>query len=79
MDVVSTGTGKRAAGVPGPAGGKTGTTNENRDAWFVGFSGQRLGGVWIGHDNNKSLGSGKSGGVVAAPIWRDIMRKERSH
>ncbi len=79
MDVVSRGTGKRAAGVPGPAGGKTGTTNENRDAWFVGFSGQRLGGVWIGHDNNNSLGPGKSGGVVAAPIWRDIMRKEKSN
>lgn len=79
MDVVRTGTGKRAAGVPAPAGGKTGTTNENRDAWFVGFSGQYLGGVWIGHDNNSSLGSRKSGGVVAAPVWRDIMRGQRSN
>ncbi len=76
MDVVRIGTGKRAAGVPVPAGGKTGTTNENRDAWFVGFSGQYLGGVWIGNDDNKSLGSGKSGGVLAAPIWRDIMRNQ---
>ncbi len=73
MDVVRRGTGKRAAGVPAPAGGKTGTTNENRDAWFVGFSGARIGGVWIGYDNNKSLGTGKGGGVLAAPIWREIM------
>lgn len=72
-EVIERGTGKRAAGVPQPAGGKTGTTNENRDAWFVGFSGQCLGGVWIGYDDNSSLGRGKSGGVVAAPIWRDFM------
>jgi len=79
MEVVRKGTGKRAAGVPAPAGGKTGTTNENRDAWFVGFSGKHLGGVWIGNDNNKSLGSGKSGGVLAAPVWRDIMRGRGSN
>ncbi len=78
IDVVRRGTGKRAAGVPAPAGGKTGTTNKNRDAWFVGFSGSRLGGVWVGNDNNKSLGNGKGGGVLAAPIWRDIM-VDREH
>ena len=71
--VIEEGTGKRAAGLSAPSGGKTGTTNDNRDAWFVGFSGQRLGGVWLGHDNNTSLGKGKSGGVVAAPIWHDFM------
>ncbi len=71
--VVSSGTGKRAAGLTAPTGGKTGTTNENRDAWFVGFSRERLGGVWVGHDDNSSLGSGKNGGRVAAPIWRDFM------
>jgi len=79
VEVVRRGTGKRAAGVPTPAGGKTGTTNENRDAWFVGFSGLRLGGVWIGNDDNKSLGRGKSGGVLAAPIWRDIMANKREN
>ena len=73
MDVVRIGTGKRAAGVAAPVGGKTGTTNENRDAWFAGFSGQRIGGVWIGNDDNTSLGNGKSGGIVAAPIWKNIM------
>ncbi len=72
-EVVRSGTGKRAAGLPPPTGGKTGTTNENRDAWFVGFTGQRLGGVWLGHDDNSSLGRGKNGGAVAAPIWRDFM------
>jgi penicillin-binding protein 1A len=73
MEVLVRGTGKRAAGLPGVTGGKTGTTNKNRDAWFVGFRGQLLGGVWVGHDNNTSLGHGKGGGVVAAPIWREFM------
>jgi penicillin-binding protein 1A len=72
-EVVRRGTGKRAAGLPAPTGGKTGTTNENRDAWFVGFTQERLGGVWLGHDDNSSLGRGKNGGAVAAPIWRDFM------
>jgi penicillin-binding protein 1A len=71
--VISEGTGKKAAGLSTPSGGKTGTTNDNRDAWFVGFSGQRLGGVWLGHDDNTSLGKGMNGGVVAAPIWHDFM------
>ncbi len=72
-EVVSRGTGKKARGLAVVSGGKTGTTNENRDAWFVGFAGKTLGGVWLGYDNNKSLGHGKGGGVVAAPIWRDAM------
>ncbi|MEN8199592.1 MAG: PBP1A family penicillin-binding protein [Thermodesulfobacteriota bacterium] len=71
--VVERGTGRRAAGLPAPTGGKTGTTNENRDAWFVGFTTNRLGGVWLGRDDNTSLGKGKSGGAVAAPIWHDFM------
>jgi len=77
-EVVQRGTGKRAAGLDGVTGGKTGTTNENRDAWFVGFSGHRIGGVWLGYDDNKSMGKGKSGGVVAAPIWRDFMNPHRT-
>ncbi len=73
-DVIAVGTGKRAAGLPAVSGGKTGTTNENKDAWFIGFSGDSLGGVWVGNDNNTSLGKGKSGGVVAAPVWRELMK-----
>ncbi len=72
-EVIERGTGKRAVGLSMVSGGKTGTTNANRDAWFVGFSGKRLGGVWLGYDDNKSLGRGKSGGIVAAPIWREFM------
>jgi penicillin-binding protein 1A len=78
-EVIERGTGKRAKGLAGVTGGKTGTTNENRDAWFVGFSGKRIGGVWLGNDDNKSLGKGKSGGVVAAPIWRDSMSGTGKH
>ncbi len=66
---VTTGTGKRAAGLPGKSGGKTGTTNDLHDAWFVGFHEHRITGVWIGNDNNASLGSGESGGRAAAPVW----------
>ena len=77
-EVVRRGTGKRAAGLGKASGGKTGTTNENRDAWFVGFFGKRLGGVWLGYDDNRSMGKGKSGGVVAAPIWRDFMKQTKA-
>jgi len=73
-EVVRNGTGKRAGGLTTESGGKTGTTNDNRDAWFVGFSDRTLAGVWLGYDNNKSLGTGKSGGVIAAPVWRTFMK-----
>ncbi len=78
IEVIKRGTGKKAAGLATVSGGKTGTTNKNRDAWFVGFSGKRLGGVWLGYDNNKSLGRGKGGGMVAAPIWLEFMNESGS-
>ena len=65
------GTGRRAA-LRIPTFGKTGTTQENRDALFVGFAGNLVVGVWIGRDDNKSLGK-ITGGTVPAQIWRDFM------
>jgi penicillin-binding protein 1A len=75
--VVLHGTGKRAIGLPGITGGKTGTSNENRDAWFVGFNGNFVTGVWVGHDLNESLGNSENGGRTAVPIWRDFMGQVR--
>ena len=65
------GTGKRAA-LAVPTFGKTGTTQENRDALFIGFAGNLVVGVWVGRDDNKSLGK-ISGGTVPAEIWRSFM------
>ena len=65
------GTGRRAA-LSVPTFGKTGTSQENRDALFVGFAGNLVVGVWVGRDDNKSLG-GISGGTVPAQIWHDFM------
>jgi penicillin-binding protein 1A len=65
------GTGRRAA-LAVPTFGKTGTTQENRDALFIGFAGDLVVGVWVGRDDNKSLGK-ISGGTVPADIWRNFM------
>ena len=75
--VISEGTGKRAGGLPGFSGGKTGTTDENRDAWFVGFTRELITGVWMGYDQNSTLGKEESGGRAAAPIWLDFMRQAK--
>ncbi len=68
---VSSGTG-RAAGLAIPAFGKTGTSQDSRDALFVGFAGDLIVGVWIGRDDNSSLGRA-SGGGIPARMWRDFM------
>jgi len=74
--VVQSGTGHRAAAIKRPVAGKTGTTNEMKDAWFVGYVPQLVTGVWVGFDNqDRSLGSGGSGGQAAAPIWAEFMMK----
>ncbi|MEJ2056981.1 MAG: PBP1A family penicillin-binding protein, partial [Desulfofustis sp.] len=75
IEVINRGTGKRAAGLPGTTGGKTGTSDQNRDAWFIGFQNERITGVWVGHDRNQSLGKSENGGRTAAPIWRDFMAR----
>jgi penicillin-binding protein 1A len=54
--------------------GKTGTTNDYTDAWFIGFSPSITCGVWIGFDEKKALGKDETGGHTALPIWIDFMR-----
>ncbi len=75
QSVVQSGTGRRALAVGRPVAGKTGTTNDMKDAWFVGYIPQLVAGVWVGFDQEKSLGSGGSGGHAAAPIWTEFMQK----
>ena len=72
--VVQRGTGARVRAVGKPLGGKTGTTNEERDAWFVGFAPDLALGIYIGYDTPKPMGKKGSGGGVAAPIFRDFMQ-----
>ncbi|WP_052208139.1 transglycosylase domain-containing protein [Croceibacterium mercuriale] len=71
---VNRGTG-RAAVLQAPNFGKTGTTQDNRDALFVGYSGDLVVGVWVGNDDNSPLPGGMSGGGVPARIWRDFMQQ----
>ncbi len=73
-EVVLHGTGAKAAQLNHPLGGKTGTTNDFTDAWFVGFSPSITCGVWVGFDEKKTLGNKETGAVAALPIWMDFMR-----
>ncbi len=75
QSVVQSGTGRRALAVGRPVAGKTGTTNDMKDAWFVGYIPQLVAGVWVGYDQEKSLGAAGSGGHAAAPIWTEFMQK----
>ncbi len=72
--VIKEGTGRAAVEVPGNVAGKTGTSNDYRDAWFVGYSPQVMAGVWIGYLKEKALGKSETGGRSAAPIWADYMK-----
>jgi membrane carboxypeptidase/penicillin-binding protein len=76
-DVVDYGTavGARRAGVRGPVGGKTGTTSDALDAWFVGFSSSVVVGVWVGFDQPRTIRDGASAARVAVPIWSEFMRR----
>jgi 1A family penicillin-binding protein len=76
-DVVERGTGSaaRTLGVRGPIGGKTGTTDEYKDAWFVGFSSSIVAGVWVGFDQPASIGRDAYASRVAVPIWADFMKR----
>ena len=78
-DVVERGTGRRAKGLGRQVAGKTGTTNDTRDAWFIGFTPSLIAGVWIGFDQEVTLGKSEVGGRAAAPIWLSFMEKALQH
>ncbi len=71
--VVQRGTGVRLRELGHPLAGKTGTTNENRDAWFIGFSPDLAVGVYVGFDQPESLGNRETGSSVAIPVWKAFM------
>ena len=73
--VVERGTAKKLRSLKVPIAGKTGTTNDNYDAWFIGFSSNLVVGVYIGYDNPKTLGKFETGSKVALPIFKDFVEK----
>jgi len=76
--VITDGTAKGISSFGAPAAGKTGTTDQNIDAWFVGYTPELTTCVWIGHDQNISLGTAETGGLAAAPIWLDFMNQAKA-
>jgi penicillin-binding protein 1A len=76
-DVVRRGTGNRARRElgRGDLAGKTGTTNEGRDTWFVGFNANLVGAAWVGFDDQRPLGGNEQGGITAIPMWIGFMRE----
>ena len=73
-EVTRSGTGAAAAALKHPLGGKTGTTSDFTDAWFLGFSPSVTCGVWIGFDSRQSLGEKETGAKAALPIWMTFMK-----
>ena len=75
QEVVNFGTGMAAKALARPAAGKTGTTNDFTDAWFMGFTPQLTAGVWVGYDDKAiSLGKSETGARTALPIWLEFMQ-----
>nr|WP_319397158.1 PBP1A family penicillin-binding protein [uncultured Desulfobacter sp.] len=72
--VVQAGTGQRVKALNRPAAGKTGTTNDLHDAWFMGFTPRYTTGVWVGLDQGAPIGRGETGSRAASPIWLDYMQ-----
>ncbi|WP_373503320.1 penicillin-binding protein 1A [Aestuariivirga sp.] len=72
--VVERGTGKKVRVLGKPVAGKTGTSNDERDAWFIGYTPDLVVGAYIGYDNPKPMGKGRTGGELAAPLVADFMR-----
>lgn len=77
QDVVDRGTATavRAVGYRDPAAGKTGTTNDAADIWFIGFTPSIVGTIWIGFDERKTIVARASGGEIAAPVWGRVMKR----
>ncbi|MBF0120213.1 MAG: PBP1A family penicillin-binding protein [Desulfobacterales bacterium] len=73
--VVKYGTGQVVSAIKRPAAGKTGTTNDLHDAWFIGYTPQFITGTWVGFDDLSPLGKGETGGKAAAPIWLNFMQR----
>ncbi len=73
-NVIGYGTGRKARVIHRPLAGKTGTTNDYKDAWFIGFSPHLVCGVWVGYDNNKTIFRGATGARAALPIWITFMK-----
>lgn len=76
--VIKEGTGRKADGLGIPAAGKTGTTDRNLDAWFIGYTPTLAAGVWFGFDDNLPLGPRETGGLAAAPVWLDFMQQAKA-
>ncbi len=73
--VVLNGTARKVAALGVPVAGKTGTTNDEKDAWFIGYTPDLVAGVYVGYDNPKPMGRGSTGGGLAAPIFLDFMQE----
>ena len=74
QDVVQRGTGRRARAIGRPSAGKTGTTNDSVDAWYIGYIPQLLTGVYVGFDKPRRMGKSETGSRAAAPIWINFMK-----
>ncbi len=74
-DVVKHGTGRSVRSLERPVAGKTGTTNNLYDAWFVGYTPRYITGTWVGYDKEQSLGKGETGAMAASPIWLGFMKR----
>ena len=72
--VVQRGTGTAVKALGKPVAGKTGTTNDYKDAWFIGFTPDLVAGLYVGYDKPRPLGKGETGGVLAAPIFPSSCR-----
>ena len=75
QSVVQNGTAKKIKSLKRPVAGKTGTTNNYVDAWFIGYTPELVTGVWVGNDKDKPLGRNETGSRAAIPIWLQFMQK----